>query len=60
MYEDIICEQCKGNMWTHESVGKQKWLTCSCGNDQELPTIQSRTIFKDNPNLNEPVIEDNE
>jgi len=36
MYEDITCEQCKGNMWTHESIGKQKWLTCECGHEQEI------------------------
>ena len=35
MNEDIVCKKCGESNWTYESVGKEIWLTCKCGHEQE-------------------------
>lgn len=38
MHKDIVCESCGISNWMYESIGKETWLTCSCGSEQLLDT----------------------
>ena len=39
IYEDIKCPSCSQTKWTHESttiISGRVWLTCECGNEEEV------------------------
>ena len=58
MHEDIVCRACGESKWTHESVGKQIWLTCQCGHEQEKPFDEFE--YADNQNDEKRCLEDKE